>query len=59
VLDPSLFHVGENLIAVEGFDKFGPFNNISVDMTINLVPEPGGALFGLTIVSAVLVRHRK
>src|SRR5436305_6352064 len=36
VLDPSLFHVGENLIAVEGFDKFGPFNNISVDMTINL-----------------------
>ena len=31
-LDPSLFHVGENLIAVHGVDRSGPFNNVGVNI---------------------------
>src|SRR4051812_32447619 len=47
VFDPELFHPGQNLIAVEGFDKFAPFSNISAEINLNLVPEPGAAMVTL------------
>jgi len=56
-LDPSLFHPGQNLIAVDGFDKIAPFSNISVEMTINLVPEPGVLSGGVVMTLLVLSRR--
>jgi hypothetical protein len=37
-IDPNLFVVGENLVAMEGFDTIGPYHNVAVELTI--VPEP-------------------
>ena len=59
VFDPALFHPGQNLIAIEGFDKFAPFSNISGDMTINLVPEPGAAMMTLMVVGIMLGHRRR
>ena len=41
ILDPSLFHAGDNLIAVWGHNTIAPYNNIEVDITIDIVaPRP-------------------
>lgn len=41
VLDPALFHTGDNLIAVWGHNTIGPYNNIEVDITFDIVaPTP-------------------
>ena len=58
-LDPALFHPGLNLIAVDGFDKIAPFSNISVEMTLNLVPEPGALMMTLALVGIILAHRRR
>jgi hypothetical protein len=41
ILDPSLFHAGDNLIAVWGHNTSAPYNNIEVDITFDIVaPRP-------------------
>lgn len=41
ILDPSLFHAGDNVIAVWGHNTIGPYNNIEVDITIGIdAPAP-------------------
>jgi len=39
-LDPDLFQVGSNLVAIEGLNRQAPYNNIAVVLDITLVPEP-------------------
>ncbi len=53
-VDPSFFHVGQNLIAVHGADVLTPFHTIGVNLNI-VVPEPEcvdviGGVIGLTIL---------
>jgi hypothetical protein len=38
-LATNLFVVGENLIAVHGIDTVAPYNNFSVDLTLEVPPE--------------------
>lgn len=41
ILDPALFHAGDNLIAVWGHNTEGPYNNIEVDITMDIAaPQP-------------------
>lgn len=57
-LDPSLFVVGENLIAVHGMNTIAPFNSINETYTLTAVPEPiSGLLFAGT--SAFLFFRRR
>lgn len=58
-LDPSLFHAGQNLIAVDGFDKIAPFSNISVEMTLTLAPEPGFSMLAICLAASLLPRRRR
>ncbi|MBN2476632.1 MAG: hypothetical protein JXB62_18625 [Pirellulales bacterium] len=61
-IDPSLFVVGANLIAVDGYNRMAPYNNIGVELDITVVPEPSS--LGLLPVLGVLgivcscYRHR-
>src|SRR5205814_2487380 len=54
-LDPGLFVVGENLVAVHGIDTIAPDNSIGVNMTINTVPEP--AVLGLLSCACLAMRR--
>ena len=56
-LDPGLFRVGANVVAVRGIDTHTPFNNVAVNMTIVDVPEP--ALGGLFATSTLLFTRRR
>src|SRR5205823_11769570 len=58
-LDPSLFRVGQNLIAVHGIDTIAPDNSIGVNMSIDVVPEPS-TLGGMACGGGLLFcrRHR-
>jgi hypothetical protein len=38
-LDTNLFVAGENLVAVHGIDTHTPYNNISVEMALDVPPE--------------------
>jgi hypothetical protein len=50
ILDASLFHEGDNLIAVWGHNVDAPYNNIEVDISLTVVPEPGA--IALLVVGA-------
>jgi hypothetical protein len=57
-LDPGLFRVGANVVAVHGIDTHTPFNNIAVNMTVTDVPEPAiGELFAATTL--LFTRRRR
>jgi len=58
-LDPTLFVVGQNLIAIHGIDTIAPDNSVGVNMTITTVPEPAAA--GMLGVAAMLLSrsHRR
>ena len=42
-LDPSLFVVGQNLIAIHGIDTIAPDNSVGVNLTLTALPEPTAA----------------
>ena len=58
VLDPNLFQIGPNLVAVDGFNRFAPYNNIAVRLDLTLVPEPA-TLGMLTLGGLAMLRRRK
>ena len=51
VIDPSLFVVGDNLLAMHGIDTIAPFNSLNAQLPIVLVPEPG--CVGLLALGAI------
>ena len=55
-LSPSLFRTGNNLIAVWGHNTVPPDNNIEVDLTLTIVPEP--SVLSLLVGGALLSRVR-
>jgi hypothetical protein len=56
-LDPSLFVVGQNLIAIHGIDTIAPDNSVGVNMTVTTLPEPTAA--GVLAVATLLSRRRR
>ena len=58
VIDPSLFVVGDNLIAMHGIDTIAPFNSLNAQLPITLVPEPGCAWLIGAVAIAFLSRRR-
>jgi hypothetical protein len=42
-IDPALFVVGNNLMAMHGIDTIAPFNSLNAQLPITLAPEPGCA----------------
>jgi hypothetical protein len=55
-LDPALFVVGDNLIAIHGVDISTPYHTVGVDMTVT-VPEPAG--LSVIGIAALLVGRRR
>jgi hypothetical protein len=58
VIDPSFFVVGQNLFAIHGTDTAGPFNNVSANLQITYVPEPG-SLALLSAGAFLLILRRR
>lgn len=56
-VDPSLFVVGSNFVAIHGIDTIGPFNNVGLTMTITLVPEPGTV--GMAAMGGLFLLRRR
>ena len=57
-IDPSLFVVGDNLIAMHGIDTIAPFNSLNAQLPITLAPEPGCALAAGATALLLLARRR-
>jgi hypothetical protein len=58
-LNPSLFVVGENLIAVEGKNASAPDNSIADEIDFVVVPEPSGLAMLLMPALLLLCRSRQ
>ena len=39
MLDPTLFRIGQNLIAIHGADEYTPYHTVGMELTLT-VPEP-------------------
>jgi len=55
-IDPTFFTLGENLFAIHGIDTIAPFNNVSANIRITYVPEPG--TIALLLFGAIVLCRR-
>jgi hypothetical protein len=58
-IDPSLFVLGDNLLAMHGVDTIAPFNSLNANLPITLLPEPASASLLAAATLALLNRRRK
>jgi hypothetical protein len=57
-LDPSLFRVGQNLIAIHGVDKFTPYHTVGMELTLT-VPEPSSGVLVAGLGGAAILRFHR
>jgi hypothetical protein len=59
-LDPALFRIGQNLIAIHGADEYTPYHTVGMELTLS-VPEPNTnfVVAGIAVPFVLRFRHRR
>jgi hypothetical protein len=57
-LDPSLFRIGENLVAIHGVDQYTPYHTVGMDLSLT-IPEPATIFLIASIAAPFVLRARR
>jgi hypothetical protein len=56
-LDPTLFRIGQNLIAIHGVDEYTPYHTVGMELTLS-VPEPNTRFVVAGVAVPFVLRFR-